>query len=102
MEVTLEQVVGQIADISKQLSSVETRLGERVTIAVKELNAQARINMEELKTEVKLAAEGYGGTLERIERGLKDLNAKVDTKFADHGGVLANHNTRIIKLERRT
>lgn len=96
-----KQVASQIADVSNQLSSVETRLEMRVTTAVTDLNAQARINMEELKTEVKLAAEGYGARLEHIERELEDLNKKVDTRFGDHDLVLSNHNKRVTTLEER-
>jgi septation ring formation regulator EzrA len=84
MGVTLEHVAEQIADLSKQLSETKVHLKN-----------EARINMEELKAEVKLGAEGYGATLQKIERELVDLNKKVDTKFGDHDFVLADHNTRI-------
>lgn len=97
MEDRLEQVAIQVADISKQLSGFEAR----VITAVADLKDQGRINVEELKDEVKLLGEGYVATLEGIERKLSDLNTKIDTKFSDHDLVLANHNTRITKLEQR-
>lgn len=92
-----KQVAGQLADVSKQLSGFEHHL----TTAVRDLKHQAQVNMEALRTEVKVAAEGYGAILGGIERELTDLNTKVDTKFGDHDLVLANHNTRITKLEQR-
>lgn len=119
MEITLEQVAGQIADISKQLSGFETRLTTAVTdlkhqaaismddlkhqaaINMADLKHQTALNMDDLKQEVKLAGEGYGATLEGIERQLVELNAKVDTKFSDHDSILADHGLRITTLEER-
>jgi hypothetical protein len=88
---------GEIANLSAQVSGFEAR----VTTAVAELKHQGRLNLEELKTEVKLAAEGYGANLDRIERELVALNKKMDMKFTDHHLILANHNTRITTLEQR-
>jgi len=48
---------------------------------------------------VKKAAEGYRATLDRIETDLRELNKKVDVRFADHDKVLADHNARITVLE---
>jgi hypothetical protein len=85
--------------IVKQLGDAEKRLTEQFTAAETRLSEGARVNMEELKSTVKLAAEGYGATLDRIERRLDELNAKVDTKFGDHDKVLMNHASRISRLE---
>ena len=76
-------------------------LDKQLTKGLADIKHQARLNMEELKTQVKAAADGYGGTLEGIQRELKDLNEKFDTKFGDHDLVLADHNQRIVKLEKR-
>lgn len=73
--------------LTEQFTGAETRLTEKFTEAEKRLSDGAKMNMEELKGLVKLAAEGYGATLERIERDLKELNT-------DHG-------RRITALERR-
>jgi gas vesicle protein len=91
------------ADISKQLSNVEERLGAHVSRALAqattELKRQGQIYKEELKDEVKLAAEGYSATLEGIERRLTEISTTFATKFGDHDLVLADHNKRITKLE---
>jgi len=57
------------------------------------------IMLEDAKTAVRSAADGYKGTLERIERDLGELNKNVDIKFSDHHKVLSNHNERITILE---
>ena len=36
----------------------------------------------------------------RIEGDLGDLNKKFDTKFSDHAKALADHNLRLVTLER--
>ena len=57
------------------------------------------IMLEDAKTAFKSAADGYKGTLDRIERDLGQLNKKVEVKFSDHDKILANHNERIAVLE---
>lgn len=85
MDVTIEAIA---AEMSKQLSA-----------ATNELNHQARLNMEELKTHVTLAAEGYGGTLERIERELVELKTEIKKDSGNHDLILKSHNERITALE---
>ena len=60
-----------------------------------------RILAEEAKASARLAAEGFDGTLKRIERDLGDMKQEMVTKFSDHGQALANHNQRLLTLERR-
>ncbi|MDP3719482.1 MAG: hypothetical protein Q8T13_17100 [Acidobacteriota bacterium] len=60
-----------------------------------------RILAEEAKAGARLAAEGFDGTLKRIERDLGDLKQEMVTKFSDHGQALANHHQRLLTLERR-
>ncbi len=76
--------------IIRRLDEAETRLSEG-----------ARVYMEELKSLVKLSAEGYGATLEHIERQLTELNTKFEIKVGDHDRVLHDHASRIKALERR-
>jgi hypothetical protein len=102
MEVTLETVAAQVSEISKQLETIggiEGRLTAHASKLTDEIKHQARIHKEELKDEVKKAAEGYDATLRKIEGELSDLNAKVGTGFHDHDLVLKDHNERILKLE---
>ena len=65
-----------------------------------EIIGSFRVLAEDAKDSVKKAAEGYGATLERIETDLGELNRKVDTGFSDHHRTLANHNERLVALER--
>ena len=110
MDPQFEELAKHIADdvekrldsvVVKRLGEAEKRLTEKFTKAEERLSNGAKMNMEELKGVVKLAAEGYGATLERIERQLTDLNTKWDTTISDHDKALKNHGRRITALERR-
>ena len=116
MEPQFEELAQRIADVvdqrfaprfndaEKQLTSrfddAEKRLGTAFADAEKRLSHGMKMHTEQLKDVVKLAAEGYGATLERIDRQLAELNAKVDTKFGDNDKVLQDHASRINALER--
>jgi uncharacterized protein Yka (UPF0111/DUF47 family) len=80
-------------------------LGERIKTHIDQFEQRAELRMqmhfENLESRVTTAAEGFGATLQKIERDLSDLNKKVDTKFRDNDFVLSNHNRRITKLEKR-
>ena len=59
-----------------------------------------RILAEDAKQSAKNAAEGYGGTLEKIGRDLAELKQDMVTKFSDHDKALANHSQRLATVER--
>ena len=61
-----------------------------------------QMHAEDLKDHVTKAAEGYGGTLDGIQRELKDFRAEWRKKADDTDGVLANHIGRIVTLEQTT
>jgi len=93
MEVTLEQVADKLAEMSNQIAGLAK--------ASAELKEQARTYREDLKDDVKRAAEGYDSTLKAINRQLSELNKKVDTRIGDHDLILSNHNERITRIEHR-
>ena len=62
MDPQFEELAKHIAD------DVEKRFSKRFDDAEERLSNGARANMEEVKTAIQLAAEGYGATLDRIER----------------------------------
>ena len=108
MDVTLEQVAAQVSEVAKHVAEVTRQLGEteqrlktHVDEAQKDLKHQAQVYNDELKQEVKLAAGGYGATLDGIKRELADLNKQIDTRLGDHDLVLGNHNERITTLAKR-
>ena len=74
MDPQFEELARHVAD------EVEKRVSKRVRGAEKRLARGTRVHMEDLKSVVTLAAEGYGATLDRIERQLTELNTKWDTK----------------------
>lgn len=84
------------ANLKEQLDSA---LDSALTSAKNDLKQFVQVRCEELKDHVKMAADGYGGTLESIDRRLKELSTKWDTRIADHDLVLRNHTRRLEKLE---
>ena len=99
-------------NVTQQIGAAEDRIADRVlrtvtanveTIVEKakdELKHQAKVNVEEVKQQAQTIAENYGGVLDGIHRQLHDLNSKVDVKLRDHDLILANHHSRITKLEK--
>jgi hypothetical protein len=71
-------IVGRLDDAEEGLAQTfegaETRLSKQFADAEKRLSDGARMHMEDLKTTVTVVAEGYGATLDRIERRLTELN----------------------------
>jgi DNA anti-recombination protein RmuC len=65
MDPQFEELAKHIAD------DVEKRFSKRFDDAEERLSNGARANMEELKTAIQLSAEGYGATLEAIDRRLE-------------------------------
>lgn len=72
-----------------------------LTAFAEEIKNHVGLRLDDAKEWVQKAAEGYGATLERIERDLDELNAKMDTGFFDHGKLLKDHDCRITALEGR-
>jgi hypothetical protein len=92
----------KFAGAEKRLSDhVSRELSQQLDTATKDLKGQMQVHFEDMQDLVKGAADGYGGTLESIERQLKELSTKWDTKITDHDQVLQNHSGRLEKLERR-
>ena len=100
-----ERLAKRVADdvnarFVERFQAAETRLSAQFTGAEERLATGAKMHMEELRSMIKVTAEGYGATLDRIDRQLAELNAKFDTKFGDHDKVLLDHASRISALER--
>ena len=75
-------------DIAKQLETAGEHLAGRM-----------QVHAEELKDLMQKAAEGYGGTLDGIQRELKEFREEWRKKAADTDLTLANHNSSITALE---
>jgi arginyl-tRNA synthetase len=119
MDPQFQELATEIADaVEKRLSGafeerikthfeerIKTHFEERIKDHIDKFEQRAetrmRMHFENLESQVKLAAEGYGATLEGIERRLTEINTKFDTKFGEHDRVLADHNGRITTLENR-
>ena len=91
--------------IKTHINEFEKRADASFKQHINEFEERAELRMkmhfENLESNVTLAAEGYGATLDGINRKLADLNEKVDNGFRDHALVLTDHSERIAKLEKR-
>jgi len=81
--------------IDRKFEAVDRRLEELPT------RAELRAFVEEIASQGKTAAEGYGATLEALQRDIRRLSSKVATKDRDRDLVLKDHGKRISALERR-
>lgn len=113
MDPQFEELAGRItkdvteavkAHVTDVLAAAEQRLVrtnlEALTAAERRLSKQARVNVEAVKSEGRLAAEGYAATLESIERELKDFRSEWRAKTDDIDRVLSNHVGRIEEIEK--
>jgi uncharacterized protein Yka (UPF0111/DUF47 family) len=111
MDPQFQELAKEIADALEErlTTSLEKRLSgafeERIKTHIDNFEGRAETRMkmhfENLEEKVKMAAEGYGATLDGIERELTDLNKKVDKQVGDYDLVLTDHSKRIVKLEER-
>ena len=85
-----------------QFQELARDITESVTRAVTEsIEKRLQIHFEAVKEQVKLGAEGYGATLESIDRKLDRLEKDWNRNFRMHSKVLKNHADRINALEKR-
>ena len=74
---------------------------EVATKVADEMEHRLNVHFDRTTDLITRAAEGYGATLGSIDRRLKRLEKKWDTKISDHDRVLANHNQRISNIEQK-
>lgn len=95
-------------DMATKVEASERRLGERLSQVVarqletaqQHLENRMQVHAESLKDLVTKAAEGYGGTLDGIQRELKDFRAEWRKQTEDTDKVMANHGGRIEAIEK--
>jgi iron uptake system EfeUOB component EfeO/EfeM len=76
-------------DIKDQINKLENRVEERL-----------QIHYEGVRDQVKRGAEGYGATLESIDRRLDRLEHEWNRNFQMHSQVLKSHADRIDAIEK--
>ena len=106
-----EAVKRELTDVlSRDVSEIVKRdvteaLKDHVTDVVTEAEHRiadnARINVEAVREEARLAAEGCAATVQSIERRLDRIESRLDTTFTHYDAVLKNHNERIATLEQK-
>lgn len=82
-------------------AAVNKHVTEVVTAAEQRLAEQAKVNVEGVKAEARLAAEGFGGVLQSIDDRLGRLESDLTQQFDHCNAVLKNHNDRITTLEEK-
>ena len=90
--------------IGKRLELVDGRfdlMGKQVEATEKRILDAFKIHGEDLRTAVHKAAEGYGATLQSIERKVDETNRHWAAKWELHEDVLKNHAGRIAALDDR-
>jgi len=65
------------------------------------IEPRLQMHFEGVQQLVKVAADGYAGTLESIDRRLDRLEKKADRHYRLHSAVLKDNGERIDTLEKR-
>ncbi len=81
----------RFASVDQRFDELEARLGRKIDT-----------QMDDVRDLVKKSAEGYGATLEAINRRLEDMQGDWRTRSSDIERVLADHARRIVALEHPT
>ena len=102
MDPQFQELASEIAAaVEKRLSGAfEERIKTHIDQFEERAELRMKMHFENLESKVTLAAEGYGATLEGINRELAELNEKVDNGFRDHALILKDHSKRITELEK--
>lgn len=88
--------------VDPQLDELAKQIAQEVTAAVtKSIEERLTIHFEGVKDQVQRGAEGYGATLESIDRRLDRLETDWNKNFRLHSSVLKNHADRIDAIEKR-
>ncbi len=111
--VEVEQKVGGFGEcfdaVDKRFDAVDRRfdaIDERLDAMDRKFEelptkSDLKVFMEEMAPQVKTAAEGYGATLDAIDRSIQLMSTRIRTKDRDRDLVLKDHGKRISALERR-
>jgi hypothetical protein len=89
------------ADIGAKTSGVEDRLRNEIGAKTSSLESRLRVLIEASRDEQRLAAEGLGAALDRIEARLTQMHEEYVQTRNDHASALQDHDRRIGALERR-
>jgi len=95
-----DDLTQQVTSLGQQLrKDLSGDIAKQLETAGEHLAGRMQVHAEELKELMQKAAEGYGGTLEGIQRDLKEFREEWRKKADDTDLILANHNDRITSLQ---
>ena len=99
LETKMDALQKQVAQLPTKADLSDFATKDDLIAFKDEIIKNFKVLSEDAKESVKKAAEGFGATLDRIERDLVNLNKKVDDGLFDHTRVLADHSKRLVRLE---
>lgn len=105
MQEQFDQLQRALTDVIKtELRWTEHVLGDRfqkeLGAAEQRLSEQYKIAVEDVRGEVRLLGEVYGGTLDVIRKDIRELDDKFTSKFDLYEKVLVEHSRDIAELKR--
>ena len=103
MEPQFEELSRAIGDdVERRMGEAEARIKKHIDDFETRLEHRMQVHFDRMEDSVQRAGEGYGGTLESIDRRLGRLEKQSHSKLSVHENVLRNHRARITKLEERS
>jgi chromosome segregation ATPase len=103
MDQRLDGVDQRLDGVDQRLDGVDRRLvdmNDAMEVRHSRLLDAFKVESERVREAIAKAAEGYGATLQRIERTLDESQRDWQQRFALHDRALKNHARRITALER--
>jgi hypothetical protein len=90
----------QFEVIERRFDAIDSRF-DAIDKRFDDVLRAVKIENENMREYVAKAAEGYGATLERLERTVQEGLRQAQETFALHSRVLSDHAGRMTALERR-
>ena len=108
---TLRLCSGQVvatewtAEMQAQFEQLKKELTDALTTEIRgaedRLSGQFKTAVEEVKGQVKLLGEAFGGTLDAIRRDIAEVNQNAQSTLELHRRILSEHTRDIESLKRR-
>jgi hypothetical protein len=95
------EIGGVESRLRGEIGNLEERLRGEIVTATGTVESRLRVLIDASRDEQRLAAEGFGATLERIEARLSQMHQEYTETRDDHASAIQHHERRIIALERR-
>jgi len=95
------EIGGVEGRLRAEIGGAEDRLRLEGGTNTSSVESRLRVLIEASRDEQRLAAEGFGATLDRIETRLEQMHREYLHTRNDHASAIQDHDRRITALERR-